>query len=214
MSCSQKSELNSVAYPSNSDPSSKLATIPRGINYNNIKVTPEQFIELEKVLFKTGLFIPVQPVGEVRKEVIISWREIEPKVEDFLAEHATDKFASYYRQKCALELLCMTDILADPSESTLPVIGKYLDILSNENNSSVAVFYPALNRLKSYWPEAKTKRVSKLVIEQAEFAVNESKKFRAKFKSDKNNNQVAQESFVRGEQFNKQYIGLIKDKIL
>lgn len=208
-SCTQTGELRTESNATELD--SKLSTAPRGVNYDRMNISPEQFVSLEGIIFKAKLF----PVDEKTEKTPLSWKETEPKVRAFLSEHSSDTFISYYRQRCALDLLCLTNLIGDSSEKALPIISEYLSLLSSENNNSIVVFYPALKRLKTYWPLSKTHSVAKLIIEQAERVIGDNKKFRAKMSTDKTDaSQETIKGYLRGEQLYRKYISLIKDDIL
>lgn len=207
LSCSPTRELEQLAHKKSSSiravNPSPFAELPRSVNYDLSRPSAEQFMALGKEIMQANLFFNF--TTDPDQVAFLSWSESDRKVKAFLLAHSADPFISYYRQRCALDILCSTNLLtASPKKATWPIIAYYVTMLRQERNSSVAVYYHALNRLGNYWSTDERRAAIGSAIQAGQSAVSANQQFVSQL-SEKD-----KAMFSGGELEYNRYIALLK----
>lgn len=185
ISCTQKVEKDAFVPTKESlSPSGIIdySILPRTINFSKLPPSMDQSLSNERVITKARLFIPTKINWETKTAAPISWIEEDVKVKRFLEEHNSDPFAFYFRQRCALEMLCATTLLKDSSKEALSVIAYYTEMLAQENNPSAAVYVAALEKLENYWSKKKKQEIISVGVKQSQIAIQETRKLISRLK--------------------------------
>jgi len=125
-------------------------------------------------IYRSGILLPVMDsLKRPNLKIKLPWRGQDEKIRPFLDANKTDPNYSYLRQFCALETIKRTDILSDDSDDALNSLGYYIEILAQEKNTSPAVFYYALKRLKNHWPKQKLIPTVELALSASNEAIRQ-----------------------------------------